>query len=236
MFKHLECIIKSPIEVEKRNLSPNTSRRPLFEQARHWLSTCLKQHSHCSGGKPDELPTRLIKAEREGSTFSALLCDSVDLHGHIEYLTLSHCWGQIPFLTLTEENISQMKCSIPMKELPQVFQDAMLTTMELGFSYLWIDSLCIIQNSPGSSDWLSESSTMDQAWQRYLRHQYGINTRWYYSGITNINTYRYRIDSYTAFYPAPFNFYSLCFSYLILQFHLDYTLKISSLSKLDSFF
>jgi Heterokaryon incompatibility protein (HET) len=47
-----------------------------------------------------------------------------------------------------------------------VFQDAMLTNIELGFSYLWIDSLCIIQNSAGSSDWLSESSTMDRVYRK----------------------------------------------------------------------
>jgi hypothetical protein len=53
---------------------------------------------------------------------------------------------------------------------------------------------------------------------------------------SNIDTYRYRIDSYTAFYPAPFNFYSLCFSHLTLRFHLDHTLKMSSPSELDSSF
>jgi hypothetical protein len=96
---------------------------------------------------------------------TAFLCESATLPAHIEYLTLSHCWGRVPFLTLTEENIGQMKHSIPVDDLPKLFQDAMLTTLELGFNYLWIDSLCIIQNSPGSSDWLNESSKMDTVYR-----------------------------------------------------------------------
>jgi len=58
-----------------------------------------------------------------------------------------------------------MKHSIPIGQLPKVFQDALLITFELGFNYRWIDSLCIIQNSRMSSDWLRESSTMDRVYR-----------------------------------------------------------------------
>jgi hypothetical protein len=42
--------------------------------------------------------------------------------------------------------------------LPQTFQDAITLSLALGIEYLWIDSLCIIQDS--RDDWLREASLM----------------------------------------------------------------------------
>lgn len=102
--------------------------------------------------------------EKNGLQLCARLCDGLTLPPDTDYLTLSHCWGDIPFFTLREQNLEQLRQSIPIFELPQVFQDAILITHELGFSYIWIDSLCIIQNSDGASDWLRESPTMDRVY------------------------------------------------------------------------
>lgn len=43
-------------------------------------------------------------------------------------------------------------------ELPATVKDAVKVTRELGFQYLWIDSICIIQDSP--QDWATEASNM----------------------------------------------------------------------------
>lgn len=53
--------------------------------------------------------------------------------------------------------------SIPLSELPQTFVDAILLTRNLGFEYLWIDSLCIIQDDNG--DWIRESARMAEIYQ-----------------------------------------------------------------------
>ena len=47
---------------------------------------------------------------------------------------------------------------IPSRELPQTFQDAITVTRRLQIRYLWIDSLCILQDSP--EDWDHESVQM----------------------------------------------------------------------------
>ena len=47
-----------------------------------------------------------------------------------------------------------------MNVLPKQFQDAVLVTRMLGIQYLWIDSLCIIQDSP--EDWQEQSALMGQ--------------------------------------------------------------------------
>ncbi|KAI4181925.1 MAG: hypothetical protein LQ346_006674 [Caloplaca aetnensis] len=47
---------------------------------------------------------------------------------------------------------------INLADLPLTFQNAILITRNLGYRYLWVDSLCIIQDDP--DDWAFESKTM----------------------------------------------------------------------------
>lgn len=59
----------------------------------------------------------------------------------------------------TLANFQQHLKIIEMADLPATFQDAIIITQKLGHQYLWIDSLCIIQDSP--EDWSTESSRMN---------------------------------------------------------------------------
>ncbi|KAM6513277.1 hypothetical protein FALCPG4_015720 [Fusarium falciforme] len=80
----------------------------------------------------------------------------------VEYFTLSHVWGTDKFLTLTTENITRLKRQIEPTELPKCFQEAVITARRLGGRYLWIDSLCIMQDSP--QDWAIESGDMHRVY------------------------------------------------------------------------
>ncbi|KAK8030271.1 hypothetical protein PG990_000005 [Apiospora arundinis] len=60
------------------------------------------------------------------------------------------------------ETLQDMKSRIHMQNLPKNFQHAISITRGMGIPYLWIDSLCIIQDSP--SDWDKEASTMGQVY------------------------------------------------------------------------
>ena len=126
-----------------------------------WLTTCDNDHTKCKAtGKPDLLPSRLIDVGDKSSGDPSLLITaetSKNLVG-AKYLTLSHCWGDIKIKTLEKANLEDMKKAIVMSSLPQTFQDAIRVTRELGKPYLWIDSLCIIQDD--KEDWFQESSRM----------------------------------------------------------------------------
>ena len=79
----------------------------------------------------------------------------------IEYLTLSHAWSVTvgeSHLKLSTENKKDLQVQIPLERLSQTFRDAMAVTQHLGYRYIWIDSLCIIQDS--TEDWEKESATM----------------------------------------------------------------------------
>jgi hypothetical protein len=76
-----------------------------------------------------------------------------------QYVTLSHCWGKLPGpLTTQTDTLDERLAGIPMKILPQTFQDAVVITRAFNIQYLWIDSLCIIQNS--EEDWKKEACRM----------------------------------------------------------------------------
>jgi hypothetical protein len=73
-------------------------------------------------------------------------------------MTLSHCWGKQPIFTLTTDNYATMLQRIPHSRLQQAFRDAISVTQRAKIDYLWIDSLCIIQDSV--EDWQHESMNM----------------------------------------------------------------------------
>jgi len=145
-------------------LPSGTRSEETMQQAREWLRDCLHNHEDCRSSRGiSPLPTRLVSVQRRESSLIAHLCESASLPPNTDYLSLSHCWGNVKFTTLTTTNHQQFRDSIPIAELSRAFQDAFLVTVELGFQYIWIDSLCIIQDQ--KSDWRAESSKMASVYQ-----------------------------------------------------------------------
>lgn len=88
----------------------------------------------------------------------------IDTQGRsFQYVALSHCWGSAPQLTTTKSNWTQLASNISFTALPPLFQDAVIITRQLGLRYIWIDSLCIVQDSV--RDWETESSKMGSIYQ-----------------------------------------------------------------------
>jgi hypothetical protein len=136
------------------------------------METCLDKHNACreslSGVVIDEnetpvLPSRVIYVGKSVHGSSPRLLETAGRKGH--YIALSHCWGpptHRPLVT-TQSSLARHITSIPWDELPKLYQDAITATRRLGFEYIWIDSLCIIQDS--HLDWLSESQRMGDVYQ-----------------------------------------------------------------------
>ncbi|KAK3693334.1 heterokaryon incompatibility protein-domain-containing protein, partial [Podospora appendiculata] len=74
------------------------------------------------------------------------------------YLTLSHRWGDSHTLRLTLKTRDTFMRGIPLRSIPKTYCDAIAVTRHLGFRYLWIDALCIVQDDP--DDWCRESLRM----------------------------------------------------------------------------
>jgi hypothetical protein len=135
--------------------------------ARFWLQSCCESHTCWSKTAcPGFLPTRLIDIAPLGDVAHASrwrLCTNHQEMTTGSYLTLSHCWGSVKALILTKSNIEDFKAGFPDTYLPAKFQDAVRATRTLGHRYIWIDSLCIIQDS--SEDWVEESMMMQDIYQ-----------------------------------------------------------------------
>jgi hypothetical protein len=54
-------------------------------------------------------------------------------------------WGDAKLFMTTTSILEDMKDGFPPEQAPETFRDAIRVTRKLGFRYLWIDSLCIIQ-------------------------------------------------------------------------------------------
>lgn len=108
-----------------------------------------------SGPLYPALPTRVLDLGFSNSTIKIWVTPPSSLG---EYACLSHCWGDHQPLRTLSNNLELFKENIPWDSFPKTFQDAIVFAKSLDFKYLWIDSLCIIQDN--SSDWQREAGNM----------------------------------------------------------------------------
>ena len=111
------------------------------------------------------MPTRLINCAQSNPQQECFLQLSTEISS-VSYMTLSHCWGEPDGPRppkLTNANLDSMRNRIPVEILPRTFKDAIQIARSLRVSYLWIDSLCIIQDS--MDDWRRESRLMDKVYR-----------------------------------------------------------------------
>ncbi|KAH8686159.1 heterokaryon incompatibility protein-domain-containing protein [Tricladium varicosporioides] len=135
------------------------STRDSLSHAKQWLSSCLASHKTCSGLKHRHIPTRLLYLGGKYPCLS-LASEMEEVSG---YATLSHCWGSLPFSTLKKDNLDAFKRQIPREALTNTFNDAIYVAKHLGLNYLWIDSLCIVQDD--DDDWRKEAALMSSVYR-----------------------------------------------------------------------
>ena len=121
---------------------------------------CSRCHRKCNEylNGPGSLPTRVLNISPPDSDSVYLEEQTKSSNVNRPYAALSHCWGlSQPFIT-TSETLEERKQGISITVLPQTYQDAIKIARTLGLRYLWIDSLCIIQND--TQDWQREAAKM----------------------------------------------------------------------------
>jgi hypothetical protein len=147
--------------IKERHLSSSTASASSWTVAKQWLNECTTEHRLCARKKNASLPTRLIDIG-VSTTISPRLCETSEVASCTKYATLSHCWGQYMPKKLLQDSFLSMKNRIELSDLSKTFQDVMKIAQYLGVRYIWIDSLCIIQDS--QEDWQKESGLMGQVY------------------------------------------------------------------------
>ncbi|KAI1777278.1 heterokaryon incompatibility protein-domain-containing protein [Hypoxylon cercidicola] len=142
----------------------STAERP--DLWRYWFHTCSTSHTRCRALERKQepfIPDRLIQLEDvngNGTKWRLVEKCRGDIDASISYLTLSHCWGSSEHLKLTKDNHSVFRATSSASKLPKTYQDAFQIATSLGFHFIWIDSLCIIQDQDDQDDWKTQSSLM----------------------------------------------------------------------------
>ena len=132
-----------------------TASAHTLEMVQEWLEICQSSHKQCSlRGLPQVvLPKRLLDV----SLPRVRLYETNIEFGR--YACLSHCWGATrPACRTTSATLEANKTGIEWDALPATFQDAIDFTRQLGLRYIWIDSVCIIQED--ATDWIEQSALM----------------------------------------------------------------------------
>jgi hypothetical protein len=129
--------------------------------AAQWLKRCTDSHDRCNKAmkrRTHLLPSRIL--EIKGGKIR--LRNTGGMRS-LRYATLSHCWGKIDMLKLTNATRTPFASEVPHQSLCKTFQDAIRVTRALAIDFLWIDSLCIIQDD--QLDWDSESARMSDVYE-----------------------------------------------------------------------
>ncbi|RYP44189.1 hypothetical protein DL768_009337 [Monosporascus sp. mg162] len=125
-------------------------------QARLWLHECVYKHPDCqsivsgtaeAGGL--HATTRFIDVRLR----RLVQLDEIFSAPPLEFVALSYVWGKDYQLRTLSGNLAAFRVQLPGSDagpderLPKTIEDAMLVTQALGYRFLWVDALCIIQDS-----------------------------------------------------------------------------------------
>lgn len=142
--------------IDGRQLSDRVSAQ--LTLAKQWLRNCSFTHDSCQVKTTHRLPSRLLAV----NSIPMKLVLTANMQFRPAYATLSHCWGKLEFLKLTSNSLNTFQVELPAEVMTKKFLDAIFITKKLGLEYLWIDSLCIMQDS--SQDWHIESALMSSVY------------------------------------------------------------------------
>jgi hypothetical protein len=152
-------------KVQGRPVSKTGGDPRTFQLAQTWIEECYNDHPECRWSEDDNqfimsdplLPTRVIDIGESDQEVPRLILSN---GSRGKWAALSHRWPQDArnILRLVADNIEDMQRAIPWESLAATFQDALRIIRVLGLRYLWVDSLCILQDSP--ADWKEQSSQM----------------------------------------------------------------------------
>jgi hypothetical protein len=127
----------------------------LDELATAWIGDCAQNHRLCPKPEDSKLPTRLLDLGGPDDGPEDLRLVETPKGATGKWVALSYCWGKANNYTTTKETMEAHLRQLPFHKLPRTIRDAIIVTSGLGIQYLWVDALCIVQDS--DEDWEAEA-------------------------------------------------------------------------------
>ncbi|KAL2689081.1 hypothetical protein Neosp_003133 [[Neocosmospora] mangrovei] len=158
----------------------------IMQEAKKWLDDCMGGcHEGCVPPMKSQLPTRVLDVDTNLGSIVRLQEQNT---GILErYAALSYCWGGPQPLTATKSNLQALISGFEVEKLPQTLRDAVYVTRRLGIRYLWIDALCIIQDSPENK--LSEIGKMGTIYRNAVITIAAAHSRKASDGFLKVSTH-----------------------------------------------
>jgi heterokaryon incompatibility protein (HET) len=203
LAKTVTVSCKSRYTKDYRKLSEDPFDSRVLGRASKWLNDCCETHSQCRRPWSSKNPTRLlwiVNAPDIESNQQEIRVQLVHDQGkRNDYVALSYCWGpdsdKCPIVrdgkTMTENLQLRMK-QFSYSVLPATIQEAILFTKRLGIDFIWIDSVCIIQEGDNHQDFNQEAPKMHEVYgnalftlsvcsnDRVTHRMVGARTAWSY--------------------------------------------------------
>jgi hypothetical protein len=142
-----------------RVLPGNTSSDGTLDLIEHWLAEYPCNHSACVAARVNDREEILhgVRFLQITDPHTILLREDMVPY---QYACLTHCWGGseiIPKTTVANKAI-HIERGLSVGSLPETFRETVHVCHRIGIDFVWIDSLCIVQD--GDWDWRSQAARM----------------------------------------------------------------------------
>lgn len=150
------CFVKDSTKLGPANplksFLTTTEPRLAFHRVQRWLSACMCDHGHnCNPVWSQNARSEAIIPDLEVLRLIDVASECiVERTSPCKYLALSYVWGGGPVfrLTTSNKNALMQPGALPriFWRLPKTIQDAIELVRALDQRYLWVDTLCLVQN------------------------------------------------------------------------------------------
>ncbi|CAJ2501525.1 Uu.00g043780.m01.CDS01 [Anthostomella pinea] len=145
----------------------NTGSRVTLDLAKAWLESCETSHAACRSMRVAQWrPSRLLhwpSIPAFQDHLSVHEGEREEYDSNVRYLTLSHRWIAEKEMLLQRANMDELRHGVRFEGLKASIRDAIKVANHLGYTYLWVDTLCIVQNDP--KDLALQISQMDKVYR-----------------------------------------------------------------------
>lgn len=130
---------------------PETLSSRNVKMMKEWIGECKENHGESCQFQDHWVPTRLLYLGPDATSLPQLMTTAAHDCKEVKYATLSHLWGEKPDescpLQCLESNLEEFSAGIELDQLNANFKDAIAVCRALEIQHLWIDALCIVQDS-----------------------------------------------------------------------------------------
>lgn len=97
-----------------------------LQEARKWISDCVQNYKKYNPSVKPKLLSDETSLHRFAREQSIRLYGTMSLPQNTLYITLSHCWGQVQVIILTQGNKATFESGVALDYLPNTYRDVIL--------------------------------------------------------------------------------------------------------------